>query len=103
MNAVRSNSSRPLTAATRETVQLAPVSIANLASGDGAAAAQAAAGAQPQIEPGRAGGRICPHSKLPKIEAVTVRTKAQLLAGYRRLKVVSVIEGPGPGPGWGRI
>ena len=72
MNAVRSNSSRPLTAATGESVQVAPASTANLAAGDGAAAAPAAAGVQPQIEPGRAGGRIRPHSKLPKLEAVTV-------------------------------
>ena len=46
------------------TVQLAPASTANLAAGDGAAAAPAAAGAQPQIEPGRAGGRICVKPKL---------------------------------------
>ena len=72
MNAVRSNSSRPLTGATGETVQLAPASTANLAAGDGAAAAPAAAGAQPQIEPGRASGRICVKPKLRKIEADTV-------------------------------
>ena len=72
MNAVRLNSSRPLTAATGETVQLAPASTANLAAGDGAAAALAAAGAQPQIEPGRAGGRICLIPKLHNSEADTV-------------------------------
>ena len=72
MNAVRSNSSRALTGATGETVQLAPASTANLAAGDGAAAAPAAAGAQPQIESGRAGGRICLNPKLPKSEADTV-------------------------------
>ena len=77
MNAVRSNSSRPLTGTTRESVQVAPASTANLAAGDGAAAAPAAAGAQPQIEPGRASGRICVKPKLRKIEADTVESSPE--------------------------
>ena len=74
-NAVRSNSSRPLTAATGESVQVAPASTANLAAGDGAAAAPAAAGAQPQVESGHASGRICVKPKLRKIEADTVHIR----------------------------
>jgi len=76
-------------------VQVAPASTANLAAGDGAAAAPAAAGARPQIETGRAGGRICVKPKLRKIEADTVLAwlaKNRLTLGQHNLAIHEASE-----------